>query len=196
MPKVHFDIGANDGSTMRDRAKDPNNIVYFFEPNPEFAGSLNLSQPNVIYIPKAVSNYNGKAMFNVCDQCDRGCSSLLTVSEKGKTKWGGRKDMIPVKQIEVDVIRLDSLDWSVIPEVEWLHCDAQGSDLAVLEGLGEYISRVKGGVVEAAKEEDILYEGQNTSAATEAFLRANGFKDIRIWNNDPAGNEVNIEFKR
>lgn len=195
MPIV-FDVGANSGDSTIGRVNDPKNIVYFFEPNPEFELLLNLNKPNVIYIPKAVSNFNGKAMFNVCDICDRGCSSLLMVSEKGKTKWGSRTDMIPARQIEVDVIRLDSLDWSVIPEVEWLHCDAQGSDLAVLQGLGEYISRVKGGVVEAAREEDILYEGQNTSADTEAFLRAAGFTQIRIWNNDPAGNEVNIEFKR
>lgn len=192
---IYFDIGANNGHTSVNWVNVEDNIVYAFEPNPFFKGDL-AERRRTKYYAVAVSNYNGRAVFNVCTALDRGCSSLLAVSPGATERWGGRTDFIPESNTEVEVIRLDSLDWSEIPEVEWFHCDAQGSDLAVLEGLGQYASRIKAGVVEVASKPDILYVGQNTKDATVAWLEANGFEITKADGNDGAGNELNVEFRR
>ena len=74
---IYFDVGANDGSSSVDWAKDPTNEIYAFEPNPYFELNHKLMQyPNYYWYSFAVSDYNGKAQFNICEAADRGCSSL------------------------------------------------------------------------------------------------------------------------
>lgn len=191
---IYFDVGANDGSSSQ-FWKDQGHTVYAFEPNPWFHQTLIHRGYNLC--KAAVSDFNGKAKFHVCDTHDRGCSSLLEVSEAGKTEWGGRTDMLPVTEIEVDVIRLDTfMQQNSIEWIDYLHCDAQGSDLAVLKGLGSMIDKVRAGVVEAAQKYDILYVGQNTAEETMTFLTENGFRIERVLGNDVQGNEINISFIR
>jgi FkbM family methyltransferase len=196
---IYFDVGANDGTSM-ERFAFQGHILISFEPNPELGSIIKGKQqlyPNWHLFPVAVSDYDGEAEFNICTTHDRGCSSLLDVSEAGKTQWGGRRDMIPDHKIKVSVRRLDTLlDWSIIPEIEFFHCDTQGSDLAVLKGMGEFIKRIKVGVVEAGTKPDILYVGQNSVDATIQYLQENGFKINGMTSNDVGNNEVNISFIR
>jgi FkbM family methyltransferase len=202
MSKVYFDVGANDGSSSLHLNNLPNSTVYLFEPNPEMIRAITQhiashNNKNFIIVPKAVSDYEGKATFNVCVTHDRGCSSLLEVSEAGKTQWGGRIDMLPAASIEVDVIRLDKfIESQFIEEIEYFHCDTQGSDLKVLQGMGDHINKIKAGVVEAAAKPDILYNGQNTLSDTAAYLQSRGFEIIAVYSNDVQENEVNIHFRR
>jgi FkbM family methyltransferase len=196
---IYFDVGANDG-TSTEKHVYQGHTVLAFEPNPEMYDILKGKSSlylNWIVFPVAISDYEGTAEFNVCTTHDRGCSSLLEVSDAGKTQWGGRQDMIPNHKITVPVRRLDILlDWEKIPEIEFFHCDTQGSDLAVLKGMGQFIKRIKAGVVEAAAKPDILYVGQNYSQDTIKFLEENGFKVDGISPNDVNQNEVNISFSR
>ena len=199
--KVFFDIGANNGYTSVPIAQKDNNIkVYAFEPTPEMIKEIkNKTQGlnNYILTKKAVSNYNGKATFRVAGHADWGCSSLLEFSDKSKTEWPGRTDLNVTHEIEVDVIRLDAfIKENNITKIDYLHIDTQGSDLKVLEGLGEYINIVMEGAMEAAAKEDILYNGQNTQQESIEFLQKNGFDITGIQINDEYHNEVNIFFKR
>jgi FkbM family methyltransferase len=191
---IRFNVGANDGGDIKG-----NETIYAFEPNPVLAKRIRAkhgNNPNYHFHEVAVSDFNGKATFNVCDQMDMGCSSLLPLSANAATMWNGRNDMFPTSNIEVNVIRLDSLDWSTITEVEHFHCDAQGSDLRVLQGLGEYLKRIKSGVVECAKKHECLYVGQNSLEDTRAFLIANRFTITHEDSNDTNSNEVNLKFQR
>src|SRR5688572_27709212 len=108
MRRIYFDVGANDGSSSIPRLADPNALIYAFEPNPEMIAAIynriGERTDRYVLVPKAVSDYNGKANFNICVTHDRGCSSLLEVSEAGRTQWGGRTDMLPASSLEVDVI--------------------------------------------------------------------------------------------
>ena len=199
--KVFFDIGANNGYTSVPIAQKDNNIkVYAFEPTHEMIKEIeNKTQGlnNYTLTKKAVSNYNGKATFRVAGHADWGCSSLLEFSDKSKTEWPGRTDLNVTHEIEVDVIRLDSfIKENNITKIDYLHIDTQGSDLKVLEGLGEYINIVMEGAMEAAAKEDILYNGQNTQQESIEFLQKNGFDITGIQINDEYHNEVNIFFKR
>jgi FkbM family methyltransferase len=151
---------------------------------------------NYTLVGAAVSDYNGRAIFNVSGKGDWGCSSLLPFSENVKTAWVGRTDMVVTETIEVDVIRLDTfIRENNISHIDYLHIDAQGSDLKVLQGMGEYIKIVKQGVLEAAAKPDVLYLGQNSANASVDFLHDNGFEITKVEYNDPGANEVNIYFR-
>jgi len=199
--KVLFDVGANNGFTSVPVAQNDSNVkVYAFEPTPEMIQEIEKKTQgldNYVLTKKAVSNYNGKASFRVAGHADWGCSSLLEFSEKSKTEWPGRTDLNVTHEIEVDVIRLDTfIKEHNITKIDYLHIDTQGSDLKVLEGLGDYINIVMEGAMEAAAKEDILYDGQNTQQESIEFLQNNGFDITGIQINDEYHNEVNIFFKR
>jgi FkbM family methyltransferase len=201
MSYVFFDVGANNGySSVPVAQRNPETMVYGFEPTPQMIDIIEsriVGLPNYKLTKVAVSDYNGKAVFNVAGNADWGCSSLLPLSEKASTEWYGRTDMFVTEQIEVDVIRLDTfIEQNGIERINHLHIDTQGSDLKVLRGLGKYIDIVDEGVMEAANKDDILYVGQNTKAESIAFLEENGFIVTDVQLNDLAENEVNIYFRR
>lgn len=200
MKKILFDVGANNGSTSINWSYDKNNLVYAFEPTPKMYNEIEskiIGIDNYFLIKKAVSNYNGSAIFNIAGNADWGCSSLLEFSEKSQTEWPGRTEFYITEKIEVDVIRLDSfIEENKIEKIDYIHVDTQGSDLKVLEGLGIYINIVQEGVIEAATKKDILYYNQCTKEECIDFLENNGFKINRVESNDPFTHEVNIFFKK
>lgn len=200
MKKILFDVGANFGTSSIGIAKsDPNTFVYAFEPTPElilYLKSKTIGLKNYTVVGKAVSDYEGSATFNVAGQADWGCSSLLEFSDKSRTEWPGRTDFVVTKQIQVGVIRLDNfIIQNKIDVIDYFHCDTQGSDLDVLYGLGEKISIIKEGTIEAAAKQDILYKNQNTVMECVEFLKMNNFEVISVSSNDPIFNEANIHFK-
>jgi FkbM family methyltransferase len=195
-----FDVGANNGSSSISFAKqNANAIVYAFEPTPVLINTIKHAtseMKNYILTEAAVSDYNGRAMFNISGNGDWGCSSLLPLSENAKTEWNGRTDMFVTEVVEIDVIRLDTfIQEHNIPCINYLHVDTQGSDLNVLRGMGEYIHIIKEGVLEAAAKPDILYVGQNSMESSIEFLQNNSFQITKIEANDMSINEVNIYFK-
>jgi FkbM family methyltransferase len=152
---------------------------------------------NFRIIEKAVSDFDGVARVNVAGRGDWGCSSLLDFSDGAKTKWTGRDDFVVTQTIAANVTRLDTFIFNEkIEEITFLHIDAQGSDLKILRGLGNYTHIVKAGCVEAATKANILYSGQNTEDETIDFLKAAGFRISHVSPNDPQRNEVNIHFMR
>lgn len=200
MKYIFFDIGANNGSSSIHIANNKNNIVYAFEPTPELAQILKTKTTNMqnyIITEAAVSDYSGTSILNIAGQSDWGCTSLLELSDKARTEWGGRTDMLVTHKVEVNVIRLDTfIEANGIEYIDYLHIDTQGSDLNVLKGLGKYINIVKEGVVEAANKDDVLYKQQNNKRETIQFLEDNNFTITKVELNDPQLNEVNIYFKK
>jgi FkbM family methyltransferase len=200
--RIHFDIGANEGVFAIQIAKnEPKTFVVAFEPIPKLVSyiSKNTSHlKNFMILRNAISDFNGEARFNISPESQYGdfsCSSLLDFSDKANTEWPGREDFKVIDYIDVDVIRLDSMIIEYkVPKIDYLKIDTQGSDLKVLEGLGEFIPIVKAGTMEAAAKESILYNGQNTQEESIKFLESNGFEITKIESNDVHGNEVNIDF--
>lgn len=197
--KIIFDVGANNGDSFIDEAKqNPNILVFAFEPTPKLIDiikSKTKDLSNYVLIEKAVSNFNGKAKFNIAGQSDWGCSSLLEFSDKSKTHWKDRTDFKVTEQIEVDVITLESfIIEKQIPKIDYLHIDAQGSDLNILKGMGDFIKIVKSGKIEAGNKVDILYKGQNTVKESIEFIKDNMFDIPKFESNDIHMNEINISF--
>jgi FkbM family methyltransferase len=199
--KVVFDVGANNGSSSVPLAiANPTHLVFAFEPTPEMIKIIQTKIEglnNYVIIPKAVSDYDGTAEFNVAGNWDWGCSSLLNFSNKSQTEWPGRTDFSVTYKLNVDVIRLDTfIKENLINKIDYLHIDTQGSDLNVLKGLGEYLEIVNEGTMEAATSDDILYEGQNKLNDCIKFLLLNRFKVLDVNSNDIFCHEVNIVFKK
>lgn len=202
MPKYYLDVGANDGSSLIHFAEaSPDNIVYAFEPTPKLIETLEQKSshlPNYRIIPKAVANYNGKDTFYVSGNSDWGTSSLCKFNDNLDETWPGRTDFKVTDQIQVEVIRLeDFIEENNIHSIEYLHVDAQGKDLEVLFGLGQYLTIVKEGVIEMpVKHDNRLYKNQQYLAEDAIiYLQQKGFEIQTVRPNDIFMNEVNIHFR-
>lgn len=199
---IIFDVGANDGAPFLElAAADPEKIVYAFEPTPQLVARLREQSQhlgNYLVVPKAVSNFSGRTVFNVSGVDDWGCSSLHRFNENLEKSWPGRTDFKVTEVIEVEVITLgDFISEHRIAEIDYLHVDVQGDDLNVLKGLGKKLSIVKKGDVEAASSAEVaLYQGQHTLADVRQFLDEQGFEIERVEPNDDLKNEVVVFFKR
>ncbi len=197
--KTFFDVGAERGTDSIPLAIENPDIQFFaFEPNPYMVEVLKAQTShlkNYTIIQKAVSNFNGKANFNISKFGPVGVSSLLEFSSTARTNWSGFF-LSNDEKIDVEVIRLDSfIEDNNVGKIDYLHVDTQGSDLNVLEGLGKYLINVNEGQVEAALKPESLYVNQNTYQETMKFLVNNGFEILEMISE---GNqrECNIKFKK
>lgn len=197
-----FDVGANDGRDSLERVANDSSIVcHAFEPTPElifklYCSSMEFGARYRIH-PIALSDFDGKATFNIAGNWDWGTSSLNEFSERLDVTWPGRADLKVTHRVEVPVFRLQTLyERRVLPEqeIDHFHCDVQGSDLKVLRGMGRFISLIRSGVVEVpASKEVMLYKGQHTKEEMAEFLAAQGFT---ITSTTSQLNELNYHFTR
>ena len=206
-PFVLFDVGANFGTDSLHKTLGDQNIrTWAFEPTPELVNYLTTSSQDFkdryTIVPVALSDFNGTAQFNIADNpgCDWGCSSLNTFSEGLEETWPGRTDFQFNRSIEVKVMRLDTWFRETNPGIEridFFHCDTQGSDLKVLQGMGEYLGLIQAGEVEcASNERGKLYKENHTLDEMRAFLVSNGYEITSITPNDAQQNEVNVAFRK
>ena len=201
MKPIVFDIGPNTGYAMIDAAKKNTSVQYYvFEPHPKMFQQLVhdcQDLPNVVLINKAVSNFNGKSKFNISNDLGLGSvSSLFDFAHDVHLKWPGKEKYFEfIDQIEVDVIQLSDFVKSFgIKNIDYFHCDAQGSDFRILQGLQDEIKIVKAGCCEAAIKHDAVYKNQSMIDEIVNFLISKNFSIKSIEQNDPFGNEANIHF--
>jgi FkbM family methyltransferase len=186
--KVIIEVGANSGEDTVRYAELRK--LFTFEPVPVMADNLRnmySHKENVSIIQKAVSDYNGVSRFGISDPhrgcANMGCSSLNEFTDNIHNLWGNRPDFNHVGYLDVEVIRMDTfIEENEITEVEFLHCDAQGSDLSVLKSFGNKINILKAGRCEAANKV-ALYKGVDNSVYSIInFLESNGFTISKINN--------------
>ena len=196
-----FDVGAHWGQDSLHLARDNKDItVYAFEPTPELAQRLRDESKEFSDRYKifecAISDFDGEADFHMVEG-DTGSASLNEFSDNLDKSWPGRTDFVVRGTKKVEVYRLDTwLDKFApeITEIEHLHIDAQGSDLAVLKGLGDKLRMVKTGVVEVPQSAELsLYKGQHTKEEAVQFLVSNRYEIVKMTKQV---NEDNIYFGR
>lgn len=191
--KTVFDVGAYDGRSTEEYLSD--SIVHLFEPNPNREFDLKKGQ---ILNRVAVGDIEGIVDFNVCG-IEEYSSSVCLWNDELKKDWYNKSELIPKYSVKVPIIRLDNyIKYNSIKSIDYLHIDAQGLDMEVLLGLGEYISIVKAGVIEMPVNfNERLYKDQKYSKQDAYnFLVSKGFSIIKIENNDNFNNELNIYFTR
>ena len=214
MPKIVFDVGANNGSSTFHFLQDPEVELYAFEPNPILYDDLKkLEAENSRYHPMkvAVGEVDGEGVFHLAGPVNPmqplahqpgisnyGCSSLLPFSESVQDEWPNRIDFQAFAKVNVMTMRLETfMRMANLKTIDYLHIDAQGMDLAVMRSLGEYLPFVKEGVLEAPiNDKKKIYTGSHTCEEAILFLLNNGFQIYTIEKNDEMGNEVNLYFRR
>lgn len=199
---ILFDIGANWGVDSLERTKnDPSVVAYAFEPTPELVKHLRKESAaysdRYFILEAALSNFDGSASFFVAAHADWGTSSLLEFSDDLFHTWPNRGDFYVDRQVEVQVLRFDNWYENTKPnftKIDFFHCDTQGSDLKVLEGMGDYIQIIEDGVVEVPQSEKVkLYKGQHTKEQMLDFLSEKGYEVYRI---ESQQNEDNLFFRK
>jgi FkbM family methyltransferase len=200
---ILFDVGTHHGqNSLNITHRNPDVICYAFEPTPELARLLriaaearNMKDRYHVY-EHAISDFDGEADFHMV-QGDTGSASLNEFADNLSETWPGRTDFVVRGSKKINVYRLDT--WlnifaSELTCIDHLHIDAQGSDLAVLKGLGEKISMVQSGVIEVPQEDKLrLYKGQHTKQEALDFLEQNGFVIDKVTSQV---NEENLYFVR
>jgi FkbM family methyltransferase len=204
--KLLIEVGAFDGS---DSIKYYNNgyRVFTFEPKKDLFLALQERTKNLknyTVINKAVCLFDGITTFNICKE--GGASSILNFKpdkELEKTWTSNRKDIqFSGISYNVNTTRLDTFieQYGLQNEIiDFIHIDAQGVDLDVLQSLGKYISNVQEGVVETVIDVNksiYVEQNNNTLSNIQRFLYNNGFTITNVLSNDITGCEYNVLFKK
>lgn len=197
---VIIEVGANLGQDT-EKFLQQGKKVYCFEPIPNHARELwsRFGQnPNFHLSTIAIDLENGYKKFNINERYDWGCSSLHDVAE-GNPYGITYNDYVA----NAMCMRLDTfMDIYGITEVDYLHVDTQGNDFRVLQSLGDKISCVKEGVVEAAQTTQYYNVEDNWVHIVKPWLESKGFS-VRVEDDGvgkpgvtPNGQEANLFFKR
>ncbi|OFZ00608.1 MAG: hypothetical protein A3K10_03665 [Bacteroidetes bacterium RIFCSPLOWO2_12_FULL_31_6] len=138
---VVLDIGANTGLySLVTKALNPTAKVFAFEPLPKVLEYLNynmkINNYDVNVIPKAASNFNGKAKVFLMEGHDFCTSVTVNKSLLAETT--------PQKELEIETIRLDDfINKNNINRIDLIKIDVESHEPEVLEGLGEYLDKFK-----------------------------------------------------
>lgn len=200
-PKIIFEVGAHAGDPdLIDYCRQTGARLYMFEPLPKrYQELLAKTQdvPSIQVFPLAVSNYNGRATFNVANSDD--CSSLLAFDEKVNDTWLtpwlpiDRFEM--VETVEVEVTRLDTfMAKQQIEQVDLIEIDTQGQDLKVVESLGDKLQQVKKIQLEVNVFHAPLYQQSCGKEEVMNFFRERGFEKHLSWKQS-MNREENITFR-
>lgn len=209
--KITLEVGVSDGFDTEKIIQKYKLPHYGFEPVPYMRNILNKkfkTNPNVHITEAAIDLTDGMKNFNLSnpngtftDGTNRkihpyGCSSLHEFSDALAIKWPGRPDFQVVEKIKVKTMRLDTFfeENNFKGEIEFMHCDAQGSDINVLKSMGKYLRCVKHGKIEVALVTELYKDTGNNVKNAVTFLRDNGFNC-----NEPTGrhsHEADIVFTR
>jgi len=208
---IVLEIGSSDGYDtvkLRNKFGLP---VYGFEPVPQnFKSHLNklMEKDKFVHIYEmAVDVKDGTSDFflsnphgTFTDGSNRkihpyGCSSLHQFSDDIHEKWSGRPDFNYVETIKVKTTRLDTFfkENNFDGEIEYMHCDAQGNDVKVLESMGDYIRCVKQGKIEVAAQTELYKNTNNNIESAKALLVKKGFI---ITSASGKGHEADVHFRR
>lgn len=175
-----IEVGAFNGDDTLIYSQIQDSKVWCFEPVPELYEYLKYrfeKNNNVFVINKAISDFDGKAKFNIANKPDSfASSSLYKLSQFGIENTPIRF----VEEIEVDVIRMDTFIKEYnIDKIDYFHCDAQGNDFKVLKSFGNKLSIIEQGQVEVDYKGSI-YDSDNSIEKVIDYLKDNNFRITNI----------------
>ena len=193
--EIWFDVGAHLGELTFDWArKNPDCVVYAFEPNIKAASRVIGRLPNFVVIPMAVSTRNGFETFY--ENAYEESSSLLPIDPEVRDFWVRGENLEVVNSYPVPSIRLDTfMETMGIPRVDFLKVDAQGCDYEVVASCGERLKDVRRIQLEVTVTGRQFYRGAKPKQEIVGFLRERGFV-LREEKAQTYGMEENLVFTR
>jgi FkbM family methyltransferase len=171
-----IDIGAHVGVFTLLTALVPGMRCEAFEPNPDvFNGlrknlELNNISDRVALHQCALGDRQGRATLSVPQQLR--AAGLATL---GKPSRGKECD-----EVEVDVIRLDSLEW---PKVDFIKIDVEGAELDVLRGARQTIEEHHPQMLVECAEKNTRQFGYTPRDILE-MLAVMNYKTVAVGKND------------
>jgi FkbM family methyltransferase len=177
---VCFDIGANEGQTIRllQRAfTEP--MIYAFEPAETTFRKLKSQRfcRKVSFHPLALGSESSRREF--INYRKSVLSSLLPLDESPENRFRGTeiasRQMVEVQTVDGFVAE------HKIDHIDVLKIDTQGSDLAVLQGSFETIARNAIGHVLVELNFVPMYAGQAAASDISSFLTGHGFALIDFY---------------
>ena len=190
-PKIIVECGACDGSdTLELMEVYKPNIIHTFECNPENIPLCHKKldgHPNIVFVPKAVSDVTGSIQFYPGDMM--GCR----IANSGISSAYPFNDGYPQFKLKEPVIipstRLDDyMSESSLKTIDLLCMDTQGSELDGLKGLGNRIDDVKAVVCEVWFTP--YYKGIPVLDDIDGYMRQHGFKRTELYKYDDFGDAL------
>ena len=181
------DIGANEGQyakRLRDKSHY-NGAIHSYEPIPEVYQQLlraAATDDQWSVFPYAVDSKGGRRLFNVMVGSE--FSSFLHPTKEHAGAFDGQH--VVAKTVEVEIIGLDdvlhkftgrSVDWRAL-----LKLDTQGTELRILESVGDAVRQFAAIQVEVAFEP--IYEGAPTITDISAWMKSKGFALSSLFANN------------
>jgi FkbM family methyltransferase len=186
---VILEAGTYDGTdTKKFKELWGNATIYGFEPNRISYNKTceNIKgMKNVHIFPVALSNYVGWSIFYV-SQANDGASSLYRDNFKEAVKsiphifYGIQEDHYKDYPIEVPVTTIDT--WgkeNQVSHIDYMWLDAEGAELNILKGAGEYLKNVRVISIEVNFKEFRVHMAQFEDVYD--FLIEQGFELKYIW---------------
>lgn len=172
LQNIIIEIGGYDGTDTLRYSNLKNTFVYCFEADIDMFKLLKTkfkNKKNVELINKAVGVYDGVVPFYIAE--NKMSSSINKLSN-----YSIQNDITQYKKIvEIESIRLDTfIQKNNLNNIQYLHCDAQGSDFDILKSLGDKISIIQNGQVEGSRNEN-LYDTDNHYTSIIEYLENNNF---------------------
>lgn len=194
--KVKLDIGLSYNAPQMQNwlsKEAPDLLVFGFEPNPTsvariisptntkkeaFHGDVlehRFLHKNAYILPIALSEKDNKDQDFYISTVDEGCSSLYQPSDV----LFSTKEIIRVPVFTLKSF-FDMFPFDKIPLIEYIKIDAQGADLEILKGAGEYLSNHVV-FITAESEVNNFYKDvkYNDTNLVREYLQSQGFFQIR-----------------
>lgn len=175
------DVGAAGGIHNRWSLFHPFVKGILFEPNKnEYKKLINISDPNSLIINSALAGTKRRIEFYLTQKQE--CSSCYVPNTEFLSLFDNadRFNILQTSSIEVDTLT-SQLNKKNITEVDFIKIDTQGSELDILEGGLDFLSRAVG--IEVEMEFVEVYKGQPLFDEVHSFLTRNGFNlfDIKRY---------------
>ena len=204
--KIVFDIGACEAEdSIRYSLLFPKSTVYAFEPRKDnlAIGQESIkkyNRSNIVLENIALSKENGTAEFFLSEgepgdlknseAWDFGnkSSSLLPPSDEMKkhTSWLQFNNKIVVETMRLDLYVKNKH----VEEIDFVHIDVQGAELMVLEGAGDFLTKIK--LIWMEVEAVELYKNQPLKNDVEQFMKKNNFVNVLDTVNEVAGDQLYV----
>ena len=189
--KTIIEIGANKGQHSISFLKEKDTFLHCIEPVPQLFEELKKNfeeYSNVKFHQIAIDNFNGISKFGLSasyngpgTESSYACSSLYDFSNNIKETWGNRSDFEMQSYIDVTVMTLASfVEKENISQIDYLHCDAQSSDLNILKSLGNKIDILIEGRCEASNTKKLYKNVDNSLHSILLFLEKNNFEVFEL----------------
>jgi FkbM family methyltransferase len=194
--RIKIDVGLSYNAPMSQiwLSQEPDLFVFGFEPNVNAVNKI--LDPNNKELEGHGKALESKYFDRVCifpvalglEECskdfyiskrDIGCSSIFEP-----------KDSMDIQEVlSVPVKRLDSIlkdfPWDRFEYIEYLKVDAQGSDLDIVKGLGDYIHKIIYVTLEAESDQYHGSEKNNNQAIYDYMISRDFVKVIHPNTQDP-----------